>query len=69
MGDGVTSERTCRDWIKKFEIGDFSTSDQMRYDRPSRGDLNDKIIDELADNRHASSRELADTVVFVFILF
>ena len=62
LGDGVTSKRTCRDWIKKFEIGDFSTSDQMRSGRPSRGDLNDKIIDELADNKHASSRELADTI-------
>ena len=56
LGDGVTS------LIKKFEIGDFSKSDQMSSGRPSRGDLNDKIVDELADNRHASSRELTDTI-------
>lgn len=42
FGEGTVSDRTCRRWFKKFQIGDFDLTDKPRSERPSL--IDDDIV-------------------------
>jgi len=59
-GDGVCTLRTVRNWVKKFEQGDFEITDCPRSGRPCRTDLTPHVQQLLDDYPWISSHALAD---------
>jgi histone-lysine N-methyltransferase SETMAR len=55
----TTTQRTCRRWYQKFNAEEFDCNDSARGGRPSF-DLDDSIEQMILDNKHASSRLLAE---------
>jgi len=59
-GEGVCSIETVRNWVKKFENGDFNISDLARSGRPPRADLATLVQQELEDSPFMSAHALAE---------
>ena len=59
-GGGVCSIKTVRNWVNKFETGDFDIADRPRTGRPPRDDLPSSIQQLLEENPRMSARVLAE---------
>ena len=59
-GEGVCTLRTVRNWVKKFEQGNFKITDCPRSGRPCRTDLTAHVQQLLDDYPFMSSYALAD---------
>lgn len=62
LGSNVVTSRTCRNWITKFESGNEKLQDAERSGRPSNDFLNDEIEEFIRNDKHASSREIAEVL-------
>ena len=59
FGEGAVSDRTCRRWFEKFQIGDFDLSDKPRSGRPSLID-DDTIKVMLEQNPFLTTSEIVE---------
>lgn len=62
LGWTCVTARTCRNWISKFEKGNFNLEDKERCGRPSNDNLDDQIEAVIKNDKHASSREIAEVL-------
>lgn len=62
LGEGTVTERTCLNWIKKFDAGNFSLADEPRIGRPSSTHIDDEIEACLKEDKHATTRDIAEII-------
>lgn len=60
-GDAAPSDTSCRDWFRRFESGDFDTSDKARSGQPKKFD-DDELIALLNEDPRQSTTQLAETL-------
>ena len=58
QGEGAVNRRTCVNWYKKFDLGDFGTADQPRSGRPTVVD-DDQLKDYISTNSASTSRKMS----------
>ena len=61
LGSNTVSERTCRNWVNKFNEGVFSTKDEDRSGRPMC-DIDEQILSTLNENPRTTATLMADTL-------
>lgn len=61
LGEGTTTSRTCSNWVKKFENGNFEVNEKVRSGRPSyevAADI-ERILEE---NKFATTRFIGQEI-------
>ena len=60
-GDNSSTDKSCREWFRRFKNRDFSVEDKPRYGQPKKSE--DKELKELLDEDPTQTQEeLADTL-------
>ncbi|CAF4257720.1 unnamed protein product, partial [Rotaria sordida] len=58
LGEGAVTDRTCRDWFKRFREGEMSLEDRPRSGRPIEYDI-ERLKVLIEDNPRLTTRELS----------
>lgn len=60
-GDGIIGETTCRDWFRRFKLGDFDVLDKEREGQPKK--FEDAELEALLnEDSTQTQQELADSL-------
>ena len=60
-GDNAPTDKSCREWFRRFKNGDFSIEDKPRCGQSKK--FEDKELEELLDEDPTQTQEeLADTL-------
>ena len=57
-GDTAPTDKSCREWFRRFKDGDFSVEDKLRSGQPKK--FEDKEL--LEEDQSQTQEELADSL-------
>jgi len=58
-GDTAPTDKSCREWFRRFKDGDFSVEDKSRSAQPKK--FEDKELETLFEDHSQTQEELAES--------
>ena len=59
-GDTAPTDKSCREWFRRFKDGDFSVEDKPRSGQPKK--FEDKELEALLEEDQSQKEELAESL-------